>query len=168
MGLIDYEINEAKAGRPARIYLKLNSLLDEEGIIKLYEASRSGVEVRLVVRGICGLVPHIKNLSEKIEAFSIVDKFLEHSRLFYFWHSGQEKIYMSSADLMTRNIDHRIEVACPIESPELKKELKHKLEIFWRDNTKSRIIDHSGKNHYKQGPAKYRAQKDIYEYLKNK
>lgn len=168
MALIDYETNEAKANRPAKIYLKLNSLLDEEGIIKLYEASRAGVEVRLIVRGICGLVPHIKNLSEKIEAFSIVDKFLEHSRLFYFWHGGQEKTYISSADLMTRNIDHRIEVACPIESPELKKELKQKLELFWRDNTKSRLIDHSGKNHYKQGTPKYRAQKDIYEYLKNK
>ena len=69
---------------------------------------------------------------------------------------------------MTRNIDHRIEVACPIESPELKKDLKQNLEIFWRDNTKSRIIDHSGKNHYKHGTPKFRAQKDIYEYLKNK
>ena len=110
----------AKAGKKAYIYLKLNNLTDNEIIDNLYEASRAGVKIRLIVRGMLSLVPGVKKVSEKIKAIGIVDRFLEHSRFLIFCNGGNEQIYISSADLMTRNLDHRIEVTCPIFDKNIK------------------------------------------------
>ena len=146
--LINHEIEQANLGKPAFIYLKLNSLVDEQLIEKLYEANRAGVDIRCIIRGVCSLVPGIKGLSDNIQIISIVDKFLEHSRMYWFSHSGEDLIYISSADFMTRNMDHRVEVACPIYSKQLKEEIKDVFNIYWSDNTKARIIDFNLKNEY--------------------
>ena len=168
--LIDCEIKNAKAGQEAYCILKMNSLSDIEMIDKLYEASRAGVKIKLIVRGICSLVPGIPGLSENIEAYSILDKYLEHSRIFIFCHSGKEKYYISSADLMTRNLNFRIEVACPIYNKELQKELRSIVDIQLNDNIKTRIWDKRLTNKYKTKPLnkKVRAQTEIYNYLKDK
>ncbi|MFB6305898.1 MAG: phospholipase D-like domain-containing protein, partial [Flavobacteriales bacterium] len=128
---IDIEIDNAKQGKRAYILLKMNSLVDKSMIMKLYEASCAGVNVKLIVRGVCSLIPGIKGLSDNIEAISIVDKFLEHSRVFIFCNNGDEKYYISSADWMTRNLDHRVEVTCPIFDKNIQKELKKMLEMQW-------------------------------------
>ena len=146
--LIDYEINQASSGKPALICLKLNNLVDKQLIEKLYEASQAGVNIRCIIRGVCSLVPGVEGLSDRILVLSIVDKFLEHSRMFWFSHSGQDLIYISSADLMTRNMDHRVEVASPIYSKQLKNEIKDIFNIYWSDNTKARIIDSNLRNEY--------------------
>ena len=112
--LIKNEITSATAGKEAFILVKMNSLVDTEMIDQLYKASQKGVKIRMIVRGICSLVPGVAGLSENIEAISIVDKYLEHSRIFVFCNAGDEKIYISSADWMVRNLDNRVEVAVPI------------------------------------------------------
>jgi polyphosphate kinase len=167
--MIQTEIKNAKAGKPAYIDAKMNSLVDRNLINKLYQASKAGVQIRLIVRGICSLVPGIKNLSENIEAISIVDKYLEHSRIFIFCNDGNEKIYISSADWMIRNLDNRVEAAVPIYDPQIQKELKDFFEIQWKDNSKARIFNERQNNLYrtKNTDTKFRTQEDIYNYLKS-
>ncbi len=143
--LINKEIENALAGKEAKIIMKLNSLVDPAIICTLYEASNSGVEIKLIVRGVCSLVPGVKDLSENIEVRSIVGRYLEHSRVFYFYNDGNEVIYLSSADMMQRNLDRRVEVAFPIENPRLKDELmKTLLKIALKDNVKARILQSDG------------------------
>lgn len=168
--LIDFEIAEAKAKRKAAITLKVNSIQDEEMIEKLYEASQAGVEVELNVRGICSLVAGKKNLSENVTAFSIIDRFLEHSRIFIFHHGGKEKLYLSSADWMERNLSFRIETAFPIYDPKLKAEIKDILQIQRSDNVKSRSLHYLHINEYVQTDSDLaiRSQHETYFYLKRK
>ena len=167
--LIDNEIRNAKAGKKAFIYLKLNNLTDNEIIDHLYEASREGVDVRLIVRGMLSLVPGIKGTSEKIRAIGIVDRFLEHTRLLMFCNDGNEECYISSADLMTRNIERRIEVTCPVWDPALKKELRDIFRIQWRDNVKAREIVANGSNTIvKNKYERNRSQYTVIDYLLKK
>jgi polyphosphate kinase len=168
LNLISQEINNAREGKQAEIFLKLNSLVDKALVKKLYQASAAGVKCRLIVRGICVLIPGQPELSENIEVISIVDRFLEHSRVFVFHNQGNKQVYISSADLMIRNLDHRIEVSCPVLEPDLKQELLTMLELQWRDNQKARIVEHQHMNTYKQAGDEppLRSQMAIYEYLK--
>jgi len=167
---IDHEIANAKAGRTALITAKLNSLVDEEMIKKLYEASAAGVKIKLIVRGICSLIPGVDGLSSNIEVISIVDKYLEHSRIYYFYADGKEEWYISSADWMTRNLDSRIEVACPINNKEIREELRTLLNIQLSDNVKARTIDSELKNEYRVPNSEQivRSQVDYYAYLHKK
>ena len=168
--LINKEIQNAKANKPASIILKLNNLVDDEMIRKLYEASAEGVKIKLIVRGICSLVAGVSGLSENIEAISIVDKYLEHSRVFIFHNNGDEKYFISSADWMTRNLDHRSEVAVPIYDKEIQQQLKKIINILWSDNTKVRILGSTQNNSYRKSNSKVkiRAQEEIYTLLKPK
>ena len=167
--LIDEEIKNAKAGKEAYIKLKMNNIPSSKMIDKLYEASRAGVKIQMIVRGICCLVPGIEGMSENIEVISIVDKFLEHPRLFIFGNNGNPKVYISSADWMTRNISFRVEVGCPIYDETIKQELIDTFEISWADNVKARVIDQAQDNHYRPHtlPAQ-RSQVALYEYYQQK
>lgn len=168
VSLINTEIENALLGKEAWIILKMNSLVDEDMINKLYEASAAGVKVRLIVRGICSLIPGIPGLSENIEAISIVDKFLEHSRVFIFCHSGNEKYYLSSGDWMNRNLDFRSEVAVPIYDPELQSQLLEYVMIQFRDNTKARIHSVENVNEYVHKTGRtFKAQDEIYKWILN-
>lgn len=142
--LIERESQRAEAGQTALIMAKMNSLSDPEMIEALCDASRAGVKIHLNVRGICCLRPGLKGISENIEVVSIVDRFLEHSRIFYFRNGGEEEVYCGSADLMTRNLDKRVEIMFPVESPPLKRRLIEALEIFLRDNVKGRRLTRTG------------------------
>lgn len=165
--LIDNEIKNARAGKKAYIYLKLNNLSDTEMIDKLYEASSAGVNIKMIIRGMMSLVPGIKDTSENIKAIGIVDRFLEHSRFMIFCNNDDEECYISSADLMTRNIDHRIEVTCPVFDKNIKNELKEIFLIQWNDNVKARKLDSSLTNKFvKPGKKLHRSQLDVYSYLK--
>lgn len=168
--LIDFEIAEAHQGKKASILLKVNSLQDEEMIEKLYEASQAGVKVELNLRGICSLMAGKKNLSENITAYSIVDRFLEHSRIFIFHHGGQEKVYLSSADWMERNLSFRIETAFPIYDPKLISEIKDILNIQRSDNVKARSLHYHHINQYlpNHSDLAIRSQHETYYYLKRK
>ncbi len=146
---IKKEIHNAQKGKKASILLKLNSLADEKLIELLYSASRAGVKIQIIVRGICCLVPGKKNFSENIEVISIIDRYLEHARIYCFHNAGKEKIFISSADLMLRNLDMRVEVAIPILDTKIKKEIKSILELQLKDNTKARIINKENNNMYK-------------------
>lgn len=166
---INKEIAHAKAGKKASIILKMNSLVDREMILKLYEASNAGVKIKLIIRGACSLVTGIEGYSENIQAFSIVDKYLEHTRVFIFHNNGDEKIYITSADWMSRNLDSRSEVAVPIYDKEVRKQLKDIINIQLSGNTKVRILDKDLENKYvkpKPGDKKIRVQDEIYNYLK--
>ena len=167
--LIEEEIKNAKAGKEAYIKLKMNNITSYKMIDKLYEASRAGVKIQMIVRGICCLVPGIEGMSENIEVISIVDKFLEHPRLFIFGNNGNAKVYISSADWMTRNISFRVEVGCPIYDEAIKQELIDTFEISWADNVKARVIDQAQDNHYRAHtlPAQ-RSQVALYEYYQQK
>jgi polyphosphate kinase len=165
--LIENEIKNAKGGKKAYINLKLNNLTDSEIIDHLYEAGNAGVKIRIIVRGMFSLVPGVKKLSENIEAIGIVDRFLEHSRFFIFCNGGNEQIYISSADLMTRNLDHRIEVTCPIFDKSIKSEIRKSFEIQWSDNVKARIIDENQSNKFvKPGKDIIHSQIEVYNWLK--
>ncbi|WP_452221945.1 polyphosphate kinase 1 [Lacinutrix salivirga] len=167
--LIDKEIENKKAGKTAYIRLKMNSISSYKMIDKLYEASRAGVKIQMIVRGICCLIPGVKGMSENIEIISVVDKFLEHTRLYIFCNNNDEKIYISSADWMTRNIENRVEVSCPIYDPEIKKELIDTFEICWNDNVKARILNKAQNNVYKKNSnKKIRSQFETYTYYQNK
>ncbi|WP_299336889.1 polyphosphate kinase 1 [uncultured Psychroserpens sp.] len=167
--LIDTEIENVKSGKPAFIKLKLNSISSYKMIDKLYEASRAGVKIQMIVRGICCLVPGIKGMSENIEVISIIDKFLEHTRLFVFCNDNDPKVYISSADWMTRNIENRVEVSCPIYQENIKQELLDIFDICWNDNVKARVIDKTQSNEYKRNNnPKIRAQFALYDYFKEK
>ncbi len=137
---------------------------------KIYEAAKEGVKIRLIVRGIFGLLTEDEEITKNIEAISIVDKYLEHSRIFLFGNGGKEELFISSADWMPRNLNRRIEVACPIYSDEIKEELKEMLKIQLRDNTKSRILDNALSNTYNRPEieTRFRAQEDYYQYIKEK
>jgi len=145
IGFIDRERDNAIAGKPARIIAKLNALVDQEIIEKLYEASCAGVKIDLIVRGICCLRPGIPDLSENIRVVSIVGRFLEHSRLYYFENAAEPVLYLSSADWMPRNLVRRVEIAFPIEDPGLRKELiQEVLPAFLNDRIKSRQLQPDG------------------------
>ena len=167
---IDQEIANAKKGKKAYLILKMNSLIDQEMIDRLYKASQAGVSVQLIIRGIFGLKTGDPELSQNIEAISIVDKYLEHTRVMLFANGGKDDIYISSADWMSRNLDRRIEVACPIYSPEIKSELKELLTIQLLDNTKARILDSELSNRYYNSTngQRHRAQEDYYAYIKKR
>jgi polyphosphate kinase len=136
---------------------------------KLYEASQAGVEVKLIIRGICCLVPGVKGMSENIKAISIVDKFLEHPRLYIFKSNAKHDVYISSADLMTRNLDNRVEITCPIYDKDIKAELIDTFNICWKDNVKARDHASYDKNAYVESKSEpYRSQFETYEYYKNK
>jgi len=166
--LIDEEMRNAKAGREAWIMVKINNLVDPDMINKLYDASLTGVKIRIVVRGTCSLIPGVPGLSENIQAVSIVGRYLEHSRIFIFCNSGNERYYISSADWMTRNLDTRIEVAAPIYDVSLQKELKYILETQLCDNVKTRIIDAVQDNRYKRdNNPPLESQEVIYEYYRD-
>ncbi|RIY35394.1 polyphosphate kinase 1 [Capnocytophaga canis] len=163
--LIEQEITNAKNGKEAFIKLKMNSLTSYKMIDKLYEASRAGVKIQMIVRGICCLIPGVPGMSENIEVISIVDRFLEHTRLFIFGNNGNPKVYISSADFMTRNISHRVEVGCPIYDATIKKELMDTFEIGWSDNVKARIISQKQDNAYRRNDdLKVRSQVAMYDY----
>lgn len=167
--LIDNEIENVKQGKPAFIKLKMNSISSYKMIDKLYEASKAGVKIQMIVRGICCLVPGVKGVSENIEVISIVDKFLEHTRLYIFCNNNDTKVYISSADWMTRNIDNRVEVSCPIYQDDIKQELLDIFDICWNDNAKARLLDKTQKNNYrKNNKPKLRSQFATYDYLKEK
>jgi len=166
--LIQNEITAAKKKKPASITLKMNSLVDREMIDNLYLASQNGVEITLLIRGACSLVTELEGWSDNIKAYSIVDKYLEHARVFVFHNYGNEKIYISSADWMSRNLDSRSEVAVPIYDMELRKQLKEIIQIHLNGNTKVRMIDRKQENIYvkpKSGMKKIRVQDEIYQYL---
>jgi polyphosphate kinase len=166
--LIENEIKNAKAGKKAYIYLKLNNLTDSEIIDMLYQASQAGVKIKLIVRGMLSLIPGVKNLSEKIEAIGIVDRLLEHSRFFIFANGGNEQVFISSADLMTRNIDHRIEVTCPIFDKTIKCDIRKVFDIQWADNVKARIFDQTQSNKFvKQGKDPVnQSQVEVYKWFR--
>jgi len=167
--LINNEIKWVKKQQQAHIILKMNNLVDDKIIKKLYQASNAGVKINIICRGTCTLIPGVAGQSENIEVISIVDRFLEHSRIFYFHNNGESKYYLSSADLMIRNLDNRIEVACPVYDKEIQQELKTMLEIQLSDNTKARLVNHEIINSYKNKgmlPA-IRSQREIYTYLSN-
>lgn len=167
-GLITQEIEHAKNGLPAKIVLKINSLQDPDMIDLLYEASAAGVEIKLIVRGICCLIPGEPGLSENISAIGIVDRYLEHARIFMFHNNGDEKIYLSSADWMTRNLSYRIETAFPVYDADLRDIIKNIIEVQLNDNVKARIIDKNGKNKYvvRESGIPVQSQLETYYYLK--
>jgi polyphosphate kinase len=168
--MIDREIAHALAGRKTYMKLKMNSLSDLLMIDKLYEASKAGVKIQLEVRGICSLIPGIKGLSENIEAISIVDNYLEHSRIYIFGNAGLPEVYISSADFMTRNIDARVEVTCPIYDQSIKNELIDNFDLGWKGNVKARYHSYKLDNKYRvrgNNPI-FRAQLETYKYYQNK
>jgi len=168
-GLIEREIEHARNGKAAYLILKMNSLEDPAMIEKLYEASCAGVKIQLIIRGICCLKPGVEGMSENIEAVSILDRFLEHARVYIFGNGGQELMYTASADWMTRNLDHRVEAVMPIYDPQVYAELRHIIDLQLSDNTKARWIDAEQSNAYKkQGEEMVRAQWDTYAFLERK
>jgi polyphosphate kinase len=167
---IDREIANALRGKPSGLLLKMNSLEDRSLIRKLYDASRAGVPVRLIVRGICCLVPGVPGLSDRIEAISIVDRFLEHARAYVFMNNGAPLVYLASADLMERNMDRRVEVAFPLLHADVRQQVVEYLEHQWADVAKSRAIDAAQQNAYRHRNWKLkgalRSQIERYHYLK--
>lgn len=166
--LIDQEISNAQAGKPAYMILKMNSLEDQDMINKLYDASKVGVDITLIVRGICCLIPGIKGQSERIQVYSLVDRFLEHARVYIFANGGKERMYLASADWMTRNLDRRIEVVFPIRRGPIFDELKRLIEFQLQDNTKLRQITAALDNPYiekAEQAERSNAQTAIYAYL---
>lgn len=165
--LINREIKNAREGKEAWIIIKLNSLVDKKLTHRLYKASQAGVKIKIIVRGICVLVPGIPGISDNIEAFSIVDKFLEHARVYVFCNSGQREFYISSADWMQRNLDYRIEVTTPVLDPDIQREIWDLLQIQLKDNTKARLISADNVNQYRKtdSDVPVRSQFEIYRYF---
>jgi polyphosphate kinase len=165
--LIDREITNAHAGKDAYINLKMNSLSDFQMIDKLYDASNAGVKIKLQIRGICSLIPGVKDMSENIEAISIVDNFLEHSRVFIFGNDENPEVFISSADFMTRNLDGRVEVTCPIYQEDIKKQLIDNFNVGWKGNVKARYHSEKLDNKYRirqTNESVFRAQLETYKY----
>ncbi|MEN0047438.1 MAG: polyphosphate kinase 1 [Bacteroidota bacterium] len=161
------EIKNKQAGKEAYIILKMNSLEDTEMIEKLVEASQAGVKIQLIVRGICRLVPGIEGYTENIQIISIIDRFLEHARIYIFANGGHEKMYISSADWMTRNLDRRVEVAVSVKDPKVYQELRDIINLQLTDNVKARRILPTQSNAYvENGDVKVQSQVATYEYLK--
>lgn len=167
--MINQEIENHKAGLPSGIRLKLNAITNFKMIEKLYEASCEGVPIQMIVRGICCLIPGVKGMSENIEVISIVDKYLEHPRVYMFENAGDSKVYLSSADFMTRNIENRVEVAVPIYDSILKQEIQDVFEIAWNDNVKARKINGQEQNLFvENGKEEIRSQWKIHDYYTEK
>ena len=165
---IDREIRNAKQGYRAMMTFKCNNLVDRQLTMKLYEASQAGVEIRLIVRGMCSLLPGVSGVSDNIEAISIIDRYLEHSRVYVFHNRGEPEYLFGSADLMTRNIDYRVEVLCPIRDPSIQIQLQDILDQQWHDNTKARVLDKDQTNAMrKRGKTTpvLQAQETIHRYL---
>ncbi len=166
--LIDNEILLHNQGKKSGIKLKINNITDYRMIDKLYHASQQGVKIQMIVRGVCCLIPGIKGLSENIEVISIIDRFLEHPRVMIFENNKSPNIYISSADLMTRNMSERLEVGCPIYDLDIKKHIIDTFEIAWNDNVKARIINKGKQNNFKESQkVKIRSQWEIYKYFKS-
>ena len=170
ISLIDNEIRNVRAGKNAYIIIKVNNLVDEIMVKKLYQAAQEGVKITLIVRGMCSIYSGSEEMSKNVEAIGIVDKFLEHSRIMIFCNNNKELYYISSADWMTRNLDHRIEVACPVFDPELQKEIRTIIDIQLQDNVKARIINDEQDNPYKRtdNPNQVRSQIELYNYYLQK
>jgi len=164
--LIDREISNAKKGKTSGIALKLNSIQDEKMIAKLYQASQVGVPIRLIIRGICSIVPEVPGISENIQIISIVDRYLEHARVFIFHNEGDEEIFLASADLMTRNLSWRIETVFPVYDENIKRQIRDVITIQWKDNVKARIIDRESRNQYRKTEGKaVQSQVETYRYF---
>ncbi|EOI5917284.1 RNA degradosome polyphosphate kinase, partial [Enterobacter hormaechei] len=166
---IDKEIANAQNGLSSGITLKLNNLVDKGLVDRLYAASSSGVPVNLLIRGMCSLIPELEGISDNIRVISIVDRYLEHDRVYIFDNAGDKRVYLSSADWMTRNIDYRIEVAAPLLDPRLKQRILDIIEILFSDTVKARYIDKELSNRYvpRGNRRKVRSQLAIYDYIKS-
>jgi polyphosphate kinase len=168
MTLIEQEITNAQAGYRASMTLKCNNLVDKELVTKLYEASQAGVEIKLIIRGMCSLLPGVKDISENIQAISIVDRYLEHPRAYVFYNRGNPRYLIGSADLMTRNLDYRVEVLCPIFDEDAQRVIQDVLDQQWHDNVRARVLDQNQVNEYvksKKKVARIRSQESIHRYL---
>jgi polyphosphate kinase len=163
------EMALAQAGKNALIRIKINNITNYDLVTALYEASQAGVQIRMIVRGICCLVPGVPGISDNIEVISVVDRFLEHPRMVIFENSGDREIYISSADWMTRNLDNRVEVTCPIYDKDIQQELVDTFELSWNDNVKARWVNDDAKPVYRNnGAATLRSQEASYSYYQNK
>lgn len=170
VALINNEIKNRKSGKLAYIKIKINHITDPVMVEKLYEASRAGVDIDLLVRGNCSLVPGIPGVSDHIRIAGIIDRYLEHSRIFVFAAGGEERVFIGSADWMPRNLDNRVEVITPVYDPEVKEEMKRIVDFGLRDTLQARIVDGEGKNLFKQpdeGGQPFRSQEALYEYYLN-
>ncbi|KZX56577.1 RNA degradosome polyphosphate kinase [Halioglobus sp. HI00S01] len=168
LALIDQEIENARAGYRAEMTLKCNNLVDRELVKKLYEASAAGVQVHLIVRGMCSLLPGVKGLSDNIQAISIVDRYLEHPRVYVFYNRGNPRYMIGSADLMTRNLDFRVEALVPIFDQDAQEMMQGILDQQWHDNVKARVLDADLSNAFadsKKKGARIRSQESIHRYL---
>ena len=168
--MIKQEIINAKAGIEARIYLKCNNLVDMEIISKIDEAARCGVDVRLNIRGMFSMFTSSADGKINIPAIGMIDRYLEHSRLYYFFNGGDEKLYISSSDFMSRNLDRRVEVAVPIYDKEIREELIDFFNLQWQDNTAARILDNDLNNIIKdeKKEPKVKSQINFYDYLRER
>ena len=168
LDLIAREQSHALKGKPSGITIKCNNLVDQEVVDALYEAGQAGVHIKLIVRGMCALIPGVKGMSDNIKAISIVDRYLEHPRIFVFKNAGKPLYYISSADLMTRNLDHRVEVSCPVYDPKLRKKIQLILDTQWNDCVKARVIDERQKNtlNPRGNRKKIRSQEHVHKLLK--
>lgn len=166
VALINEEIKNKRAGKPAYIKIKINHITDPVMVEKLYEASQAGVDVDLVVRGNCSLMTGIHGVSDHIRIHGIIDRYLEHSRIFVFAAGGDEKVFLGSADWMPRNLDHRIEVITPVYDPVIKGEMKRIVEYGLLDNVQGRIVDGTGENRFWEasGESDFRSQEALYKY----
>ena len=170
VALINNEIKNRKSGKPAYVKIKINHITDPVMVEKLYEASCAGVDIDLLVRGNCSLVPGIPGVSDHIRIAGIIDRYLEHSRIFVFAAGGEERVFIGSADWMPRNLDNRVEVVTPVYDPEVKEEMKRIVDFGLRDTLQARIVDGEGKNLFKQpdeGGQPFRSQEALYEYYLN-
>jgi polyphosphate kinase len=168
IALIDSEIENARSGFRAQLVLKCNNLVDRQLTLKLYEASQAGVEIKLIIRGMCSLLPGLAGISENIRAISIIDRYLEHPRVYVAYNRGNPKYLMGSADLMTRNIDYRVEVLCPVHDPAAQRMLQDILDQQWNDNVKARVIDSGQANKMVSSEGKatsVRSQETIHRYI---
>ena len=162
--LINNEIKNAKKGKNAFIKIKLNNITSYSMVEELYKASNSGVKIKMIIRGVCCLVPNTKGMSENIHVVSVVDKFLEHTRMFVFCNDGDNKTFISSADWMTRNLENRVEVTCPVLDKNISNKLNQIFDIYWKDNVKSRLVNSKNNNEYRNlSKTKLRSQHEIYD-----
>ena len=162
--LINNEIKNAKKGKNAFIKIKLNNITSYTMVDELYNASNNGVKIKMIVRGVCCLIPNIKGMSENIDVVSVIDKFLEHTRMFVFCNDGDNKTFISSADWMTRNLENRVEVTCPVIDKNISNKLIQIFDIYWKDNVKSRLVNSKINNEYRNlSKTKLRSQQEIYD-----
>ncbi|TNE56179.1 MAG: polyphosphate kinase 1 [Bacteroidetes bacterium] len=168
--LIQKEMDQVKKGNKGLIQIKMNNLVDSGIIQKLYEASQKGVKIQLLIRGICCLIPGVKGVSDNIEVISVVGRYLEHSRMMIFHNNGNPRYYITSADLMTRNLDKRIEVGIRVYQTDIQEELQFVFDSMWRDNCKARIVDQEQLNKYRKRDQEnvWHAQKEMYHYYEDK